>query len=61
LHVEPVPAGLAAGALAAAPALALAGVDGSPPPQEASTAQSEADAAMRPRHEEEYFRVIAQE
>ena len=45
---------------AAAPALAVAGGDGSPPPQEASTAQSDADAAMRPAQGKANLEVMAQ-
>jgi len=58
LHVEPTLA--LAGALAAAPALAGAGDGESPPPQEASTTQSAADAAMRPWQEKAHLEVMAQ-
>jgi hypothetical protein len=54
---------VAAGALAAAPALAVGDVDASPPPppQEASTAQSEVDATMRPTQKSEKVEVMEKE
>jgi hypothetical protein len=61
LQVEPtLAAALTAGALAAAPPLAAAGVDESPPPHDASTAQSDTDTALRPRQEKGNLDVMAQ-